>query len=120
MTYTDAAERLGIKIASVKRQARAKSWPRRSMNDGTVQVCIPPDRLTDHPPPIPPENPQADSGADLSARLAVAEIRAELAEKRADEIARDRDAWRAQAERLASEPRASSLNLIERIFGRKA
>lgn len=123
MTYAEASDRLGIKIASVKRQARARSWPRRTMNDGTVQVGIPADRLADDPPPSPPLESGADERAELSARLAVAEARAEAAEKRAIELAEDRDAWRLQAQKLASEPRpgapAVRMGLIDRLFGRR-
>lgn len=125
MTYADAAAKLGIKIASVKRQARSKAWPRRTMNDGTVQVSIPEDRLsaipTDHPPPERGADQWADEMAALSARAAAAEMRADMAERRATEIASDRDAWRAQAERLASERQSDLIirpSLLERLLDR--
>lgn len=57
MTYAEAAERLGIKADSVKRRARARRWSRRTGNDGLVQICIPPEALTDIRPDNPPDNP---------------------------------------------------------------
>lgn len=114
LTYEDAAARLGIKVASVKRQARSKKWARRSMNDGTVQVLIPPDRLADRPSDNRAAQPPADPPPDYTARLAAAEVRAELAERRANEIASERDEWKQMAQRL-SEPRPS---IIDRIFRR--
>lgn len=113
MTYAEAADRLGIKLASVKRQARAKNWQRRPMNDGTVQVAIPTDRLTDIPADTIPDKSAPDQTAELSARLAAAEIRVEMADKRASEIAEDRDHWRRMAEKL-SERRS----IFDRIFNR--
>ena len=119
MTYAEAASLLDIKVASVKRQARAKSWPRRTMNDGTVQVSIPEDRLAaapqDNPPAETRADPWADEKAALSARAAAAEMRADMAERRATEIASDRDAWRAQAERLSEAQAAASLGIIARL-----
>jgi hypothetical protein len=113
MTYSDAADRLGIKLASVKRQARAKNWARRTMNDGVVQVAIPADRLAERPTDSPPAHSAPDHTAELSARLSAAEVRAGMAEKRASEIAEDRDHWRGMAERL-SERRS----IFDRIFNR--
>lgn len=126
MTYSEAAAHLGIKAASVKRQARAKSWPRRSMNDGCVQVLIPEDRLAAIPTDNPPHEGRGDSWADekaaLSARVAAAEMRADMAERRASEIASDRDAWRSQAERLSEAQAAASIGIIarfEKLFRRR-
>ena len=50
MSYDEAAERLCILPASVKRQARARKWPRRIGNDGRAQVDVPADRLAEAPP----------------------------------------------------------------------
>lgn len=112
MTYADAAARLGIKPDSVKRQARSKKWAKRTMNDGTVQVAVPADRLPDARPAVLPSPPPEDSGADrwaeeraeLSARASIAEARAEAAERRATEIAEDRDRWQDMARTLAERP----------------
>lgn len=102
MTYANAAEALGIKLDSVKRRARARKWPRRTMNDAAVQVLVPADALaegrSDNPANSIPPTPPPDDG-----RIAVAEARAEAAERRADETAQDRDRWRDMAEALRAD-----------------
>lgn len=87
------------------------------MNDGTVQVLVPPERLTDRPSDDREAHPPTDPPPDHAGRLAAAEIRAELAERRADEIREERDRWRDLAEKL-SESR-SSVGLFDRLFGRR-
>lgn len=64
LTYADAAIRLGIKPDSVKRRARARRWPRRTGNDGLVQVCIPPDVLRGIRPDNTPDNPDTIRPSD--------------------------------------------------------
>ena len=66
MTYAEAAAFLGIKPESVKRQARAKRWPRMLGNDGRALVKVPDlppggvreaspeDESPRNPPQIPP------------------------------------------------------------------
>lgn len=112
LTYEEAAERLGIKPDSVRRRARARKWPRRQGNDGKTQVGIPPDVLGADDPPGPPPGTPTDMEA--------AELRVEnrLLRERLDELREDRDAWRSQAERLASEPRPVSVGFFSRLFGR--
>lgn len=58
---------------------------------------------------------QADTPETL-ARLAVAEARTEVLTSQLDELRQDRDAWREQAQRLASE--AHSRGFIARLFRR--
>jgi hypothetical protein len=65
MTYADAADRLGIKLDSVKRRARARRWNRRTRNDGAVEICIPPDAL----PEPRPDNPDAIRPSDPPSNL---------------------------------------------------
>lgn len=120
MTYDEAAEALQIKADSVRRQARLRNWPRRTGNDGRVQVDIPEDRLT--------ENPADDKKTEISLpspdhemRIIRAEARAEAAEKRAEELAQDRDQWRAMAEALRADlatERSVSRTWLNRIFRR--
>lgn len=57
------------------------------------------------------------------ARLGVAEARVEMLTAQLDELRQDRDAWRAQAQQLASEPRPevrtiSRGGLLNRLLGR--
>ena len=120
MTYDEAAEALGIKADSVRRQARLRNWPRRTGNDGRAQVDIPEDRLTESPTdakkieiPLPPP--------DHDARIIRAEARAEAAEKRAEELAQDRDRWQAMAEALRADlatERSVSRTWLDRLFRR--
>ena len=115
LTYTEAAGKLGIKLDSVKRRVRARKWPRMTGNDGIVRIQIPHDALPDDRTEgrsVNQAEPDVDL-ADVSARLTDAEIRAAVAEARADalserltEAKEDRDKWQALAERL-SQPRPS-------------
>lgn len=97
-TYDEAAERLGVKKASVQRMARAKKWPRRTGNDGKARIGLSPDRLADNqagnvalsPPP------------DHSARIIVAEARAEELAKQVQDLRAERDRLLAIIERQAS------------------
>lgn len=93
-TYGDAAKRLGIKVDSVKRQARARAWPRRTSNDGTVQVLIPADRLAEQPPEsrtVEAEKMPSESIIDLSSRLSAAEARADVLGKEVADLRQERD-----------------------------
>lgn len=69
MTYADAADRLGIKLDSVKRRARARRWNRRTRNDGAVEICIPPDALPEPRPDNPPDNPDVIRPTDPPSNL---------------------------------------------------
>lgn len=119
LTYDDAATRLGIKADSVRRRARARKWPRRSGNDGLALVGVPnelliadnaPDDTPDHPPGPPP-------GAPADVRIAELNVEVKLLRDQLEDLRADRDAWRAQAERLASESRP--IGLFAKIFGRR-
>jgi DNA-directed RNA polymerase specialized sigma24 family protein len=105
LLYQEAADRLGISIDSVRRQARRKGWPKKQGNDGKARVGIPIDRLQDGPQDSPPDSPQ-DTVPALLARIA--ELQAELAAAGAREagqerlitaLQEDRDAWRNHAKR---------------------
>lgn len=69
MTYADAADRLGIKLDSIKRRARARRWNRRTRNDGAVEICIPPDALPERRPDNTPDNPGVIRPADPPSNL---------------------------------------------------
>ena len=100
LSYADAAERLGIKPDSVRRTARAKSWPRRTMNDGTVQVAVPAERLPDAPPDAPPDNPpqkSAPSNIESAIEIARLEERLHAARELIEELRSQRDVWQAKA-----------------------
>lgn len=63
-----------------------------------------PDRQSPSLPPGQGVTTYSDSPETLT-RMAVAEARVEMLTAQLEELRHDRDAWRAQAERLASEPR---------------
>lgn len=89
LTYAEAAQRLGIKIDSVKRRARSRRWPRRTSNTGVVQVEIPADvlpdasadvrsdTLPDNHPPIRADDPPPSAHAEAEAQRARADALAE-------------------------------------------
>jgi len=109
LLYQEAADRLGISIESVRRQARRKGWPKKQGNDGKARVGIPADRLEGCPPDSPKDSPPDGPGDTVQALLTrVAELQAELAVAAAREagqerliasLQEDRDAWRAMARR---------------------
>lgn len=109
MTYQEAAERLNIAQASVKRQATRNKWPKRKGNNGRVSVGIPIIRLSpdsrDDSHPDSRDDSHPDSQEDshpihqLQMRVAVLEIEL-VAERQMKEMAmQDRDAWKEQAQR---------------------
>jgi hypothetical protein len=123
MTYEDAAKLFRIKPDSVRRRAAAKRWPKRQGNDRKARVGIPVDIIPDGIPALTPditpdENTLREELAVTKQALARAEGQAEATAARLIDLAADRDAWKAQAERLASKPRPiAPVSLWRRIFG---
>lgn len=113
MTYEDAGRALGIKADSVRRRAASRKWPRRRGNDGLARVGIPAEIIPDGTPFVTPEVP--DESGRIREELAASEARLEMAERRAIELAEDRDRWRQLAEKLSER---QSLGLVARLFGR--
>jgi len=107
MTYDVAATRLRIAVASVKRQAARRKWPKRQGNDGRAIVGIPVSRLSDDTSPMtvipsPVHAQIAQLEAEITAmriKLDAAERACTLAECRADTVTIDRDRWHAYATR---------------------
>lgn len=129
LTYGDAAARLGIKIDSVKRRARARRWPRRTGNDGLVQIQVPedalPERRPDNPLDIPDViRPEEQPGADLRDRAEAAEREAAAQTARANALAEQIADLRTERDRLltiieqGSRP-ARSIGIFNRLFGRR-
>lgn len=122
-TYDEAAKRLGIKPDSIRRRASARRWPKKMGNDGLARVGIPttiiPDAIPEITPEITPDNYSIrEELAKTKEALARAEGYAEATASRLIDLAADRDAWKAQAERLASEARpAVGVSIWSRIFG---
>lgn len=89
--------------------------------DRRVQRDVPPEEEAPPPaaaPAVPPEveTLRADL-AETRAMVARLEGQAEVTAARLADLAADRDAWRAQAERL-SEPRPVPVGFFARLFGR--
>lgn len=106
-TYKELAEKLQIKLPSVRQMVRRKRWRTIKQNDGKeVKIEVPLDALTF--PEEPEQEPEQDGGnvealkatiAGLE-KLVDAEKRAHDAQKaRADAAEADRDAWRDKANR---------------------
>lgn len=122
LTYDEAAKLLGVKPDSVRRQARAKSWPRQTGNDGKARVQLPPERLEEPRPAVLPASPPPDASQDQTGRIIALEIRLEAAEKRAEDAAADRDRWQAMAEALradlAAERSLVRISWLDRLLRR--
>lgn len=119
MTYDDAAKILRIKPDSVRRRAASRRWPKQRGNDRKARVGIPVDIIPDDTPTIIlDEIALREELATTKQALARMEGQAEATTARLVDLAADRDAWKAQAERLASEPRTvAPVSLWSRIFG---
>lgn len=116
MTYAEAAEHLGIKPDSVRRRAASRKWARRQGNDGLARVCIPQDVVRKTTPDNTPDTTPAVTPDTSALRIAALEVEVREVRVQLEELRSDRDAWRAQAERLASETRPAGL--FARLFGR--
>lgn len=135
LTYADAAERLGIKVDSVKRRARARRWHRRTRNDGIVEISIPTDALTDRRPDYTPDNPDLirppdpPSNSLLEALDLLRKVEAEAAshKARADALADQVADLRTDRDRLMSVIEEQSrtarpvvtVGFFERLFRRR-
>jgi len=123
MTYDEAAKILRIKPDSVRRRAASKRWPKRQGNDRKARVGIPVSVIPDDTPaPIPAittdETKLREELATTKQALARMEGQAEATAARLIDLAADRDAWRQQAERLASHTQpVVPVSLWSRLFG---
>lgn len=123
MTYEDAAKLLRIKPDSIRRRAASKHWPKRQGNDRKARVGIPTSIIPEDIPAITPdtipyEHALREKLATTKQALARMEGQAEATTARLIDLAADRDAWKAQAERLASNLRpVVPVSLWSRIFG---
>ncbi len=85
------------------------------MSRRTERSAAPEPPATRHEPPIDEVlRQELTMMREAYARL---EGKHEATAARLDDLAKDRDAWRAQAEQLASDAKAAQLSLWSRIFG---
>lgn len=141
LTYAEAADVLGIKLDSVKRRARGRKWPRIVGNDGRCRIQLPAEEnraasraaARSDDSPIPPDFPSPESA--LLDRVSAAEIRAAVAEARADglserltevkaalddaKIERDRLLTIIEQQSAESRPAVVPVSIWDRIFGRR-
>jgi hypothetical protein len=124
MSYRELADARGISIASAARLVLRRRWPRQPGNDGSTRVAVPLSEIepsarhqTDDGPssaPVTPPDIYPDIGrlvSGLEAAVAALTVRAETADRRADQAEARADAERARADqtaaaRLAAEARA--------------
>ncbi len=112
LTYKELAERLGVKPESARKLVQRKRWHRVTGNDGAVRIQVPVDTLpcprdsTGDNPSDMPNNPVHSQIALLEAEITGLREIVQSERRRADEaiafrndLAADRDAWRAMAQR---------------------
>lgn len=111
LTYSDAAQSLGMTTESVRQRARREHWRKQLGNEGKALILVPADAdrtLAGEAPgepaaPRPVKRPEPDTAAVLQARISemearAAELRADLEHERAERIGE-----RERAERLMGE-----------------
>ncbi|WP_085787625.1 helix-turn-helix domain-containing protein [Ketogulonicigenium robustum] len=123
LTPKQAAARAGCGRSSIMRALKSQSLP--AIRDNENRWQIDPDALdrwaghrpdndrsmTEHGPATPSDT-QTDTPETL-ARLAVAEARLSDALSRVEDLQRERDEWRAQAQALTRQP-----GWLDRLLGR--
>lgn len=123
LTYHEIASVRGISLASARKYAQKKRWPRVLGNDGQARVQVPDDAeiaATVKDTPIPTDSPTVDPilVATLETQISgLKELveserrRADAEQRRAADLEKDRDAWREIATANAGK------GLFRRLFG---
>ena len=132
LTYRELAARWATTPEASRKRVKLRRLPVSIGNDGLARVRVDFDDF----PPVRPALPAPDatrtgrSGSLEAMERQITDLRAELAarpqkavlealEGRIIDLQSDRDAWRAQAERLAT-PERPPASLFARLFGRVA
>lgn len=120
MTYDEAAARLHIKVNSVRQRVVRKKWRTIKGNDGTVRIEVPKDELDriEAKPPKQPDAPRTPTDSEKIAALTATvegleklieaerraseleRYRANFLQERSMEVAKERNEWKARAEKL--------------------
>lgn len=105
LTYKELAKKLHIKPQSARKLTQRKKWVRSAGNDGAARVHVPLDAL-----PVSSDKDGdilQDSHVDVShpvhemqIRIAVLETELKAATSTINDLKKDRDAWKEQAQRL--------------------
>jgi hypothetical protein len=119
MTYAEAAERLGIKAASVKRRATARKWPKRTGNDRKIRVGIPREIIPDATPENIPDNTPDTSPITITADLAAAHAEIQGLKDQIERADAERDRLLALLEKAIEAKRGPIARLVDRIFQEK-
>src|SRR3954471_2986578 len=142
LSYTELAERLGIRRQSARQLAIRKRWMRKPGNDGQARVGVPLESLTrpdtckptrpatcpetgnatrNEDPATPPATP-ADDTPRLQAQIARLEERIDglrrlldEANRQRDELRSERDCWAVQAEQVVAtvDPLKSTIEALK-------
>jgi hypothetical protein len=110
MTYVELAKSLSIKPESARKMVQRRRWAKVLGNDGITRVRVPweavPETVTgivpsDTAPIVPPQSLPEDKEkiAHLEGVIEGMQRELVLMEKRVQDAAEDRDAWRQQAQR---------------------
>lgn len=123
LTPKQAAERAGVGRTTIVRALNAGELKAIRDNDGRWKID--PEAVDDWMSMRTPDRqrPKVSSVTAVDTQLvtenAILSARLEIAEKRIEDLEADRDAWRGQAERLASETRPvrPRAGIFARLFG---
>jgi len=89
LTYKEIADRLGIKLSSVRQTVSRRKWRRIKQNDGTIKIEVPVSYLQR-------ENVVVDDVIDINVDVDSARLTAEneYLKMRIADLEIDRDAWK--------------------------
>lgn len=98
LTYKEIADRLGIKLASVRQTVSRRGWKRIKGNDGVIRIEVPIVYLQRQSSPV---DVGAEIKVDVDTTVEMAALKAENSylSKRVADLEVDRDAWKALANR---------------------
>jgi len=117
-TPNNAAAHVGVSRSAIMRALASKSLKatRNNRNRWQIELADLDAWAAGRPMSATSDRTVSDHDRDQVAEMARLEAENGQLRERLDELREDRDAWRTQAERLASEARPG---IIERIFGRR-
>lgn len=96
LSYKDIADRLGIKLPSVRQTVSRRKWRRVKQNDGTVKIEVPLSYLQREIVAVD-DNTAVNVDVDVTVEIARLSSENEYLKKRIDDLESDRDAWKSLA-----------------------
>lgn len=93
LTYKEIADRLGIKLPSVRQTVSRRKWRRIKQNDGTIKIEVPVSYLQRENVAV---NEVIDINVDVDVSVDNERLKAEneYLKKRIADLENDRDAWK--------------------------